>query len=87
MNNENVINIDPSWKGVVRWGGLSLIGAVVVVVLFIVLVFSLRLTIPPSPGGSSQRPYCTNRSFPHDYIWGILTFARCTGALFRPEKC
>jgi len=39
-------NIDPSWKGVIKWGGVSLFTAGLIAVIFIILVFITQQTIP-----------------------------------------
>jgi hypothetical protein len=38
--------IDPSWRGVVRWGGLSLLVSGAIAVLFFVLVLATQQTLP-----------------------------------------
>lgn len=40
------LQIDPAWRGVVRWGGLSLFSAGAVLVVFVALVFALGQTLP-----------------------------------------
>ena len=46
MNNENKVNIDPSWKGVIKFGGFSLFGAAVILVVFVASVFATKQTLP-----------------------------------------
>ena len=46
MTKENVSNIDPSWRGVVKWGGLSLFFSGFIAVLFFVLVIATQQTLP-----------------------------------------
>jgi hypothetical protein len=43
---EKKINLDSSWSGVVKWGGLSLFTAGLILVLFILLVFITQQTLP-----------------------------------------
>lgn len=47
MAKEKEFNIDPSWKGVIKWGGFSLFTAGFVLVLFILSVFILQQDLPP----------------------------------------
>jgi hypothetical protein len=47
MTKEKGFGIDPSWKGVVKWGGLSLFAAGAVPVIFILAVFISQQSIPP----------------------------------------
>ncbi|MFC1987091.1 hypothetical protein ACFLVH_00865 [Chloroflexota bacterium] len=39
-------NIDPSWKGVIKWGGLSLFTAAFILVIFVLWVFITQQTLP-----------------------------------------
>jgi len=46
MTKGKEFNIDPSWKGVIKWGGLSLFAAGLIAVIFILSVFITKQTIP-----------------------------------------
>jgi len=46
MTKEKEFKIDPSWKGVIKWGGFSLFAAGFVLVLFILSVFILQPDLP-----------------------------------------
>jgi len=46
MTEEKEFNIDPSWKGVIKWGGFSLFVAGLIAVIFILSVFITQQTIP-----------------------------------------
>jgi hypothetical protein len=46
MTEEKAFNIDPSWKGVIKWGGLSLLVAGIVLVLFVLSVLVMQQTLP-----------------------------------------
>jgi hypothetical protein len=46
MTEEKKIDIDPSWKGVIMWGGRSLFAAGFILVLFILSVFIMQQTLP-----------------------------------------
>ena len=37
MNNEKRVNIDPSWKGVIKWGGFSLFASGAIALIFFIL--------------------------------------------------
>jgi len=43
---KNTPSIDPSWKGVIKWGGLSLLVSGAIAVLFFVLVIATQQTLP-----------------------------------------
>jgi hypothetical protein len=46
MTKEKEFNIDPSWKGVIKWGGLSLLAAAFILVIFVLSVFIMQKTLP-----------------------------------------
>ena len=46
LKKDKSIYIDPSWRGVVKWGGLSLLVSGAIAVLFFVLVFATQQTLP-----------------------------------------
>ncbi|MFC2024799.1 hypothetical protein ACFLTG_00065 [Chloroflexota bacterium] len=46
MAREKGFKIDPSWKGVIKWGGLSLLAAAFILVIFVFLVFITQQTLP-----------------------------------------
>jgi len=46
MTKEKEYNIDPSWKGVIKWGGLSLFAAAFILVIFVLSVFIMQQTLP-----------------------------------------
>ncbi len=46
MTKEKGFNIDPSWKGVIKWGGLSLFSAGLILVIFVLSVFITQQTLP-----------------------------------------
>ena len=46
MTKEKEFNIDPSWKGVIKWGGLSLFAAAFILVIFVLSVFITQQTLP-----------------------------------------
>lgn len=46
MANENSLGKEQSWKGVIRWGGLSLFAAAAILVIFVLMVFISKQTLP-----------------------------------------
>jgi len=46
MTKEKGFNIDPSWKGVIKWGGLSLFAAGFLLVIFFLSAFIMQRTLP-----------------------------------------
>ena len=56
MTKEKEFNIDPSWKGVIKWGGLSLFAAGLIAVIFILSVFITQQTIPVPAGEMLEDP-------------------------------
>jgi hypothetical protein len=46
LTKDEGFRIDPAWKGVVKWGGLSLFAAGIILVLFIVSVFGAQQELP-----------------------------------------
>jgi hypothetical protein len=49
-------NIEPSWRGVVRWGGLCLLGSGVIALLFFVLVVATQQTLPVPAAEALEDP-------------------------------
>ncbi|NPE30131.1 DUF4386 family protein [Methanococcoides sp. SA1] len=56
MTEEKGFNIDPSWKGAIKWGGLSLFAAGAVPVIFILSVFISQQTVPVPAGEILEDP-------------------------------
>ncbi|MCK4790967.1 MAG: hypothetical protein KAV87_44950 [Desulfobacteraceae bacterium] len=46
MTEEKAFNVDPSWKGVIKWGGLSLFVAGFMIVPFVLWVLISQQTLP-----------------------------------------
>lgn len=46
MTKEKEFNIDPSWKGVIKWGGFSLFVAAFILVIFILWVLISQQSLP-----------------------------------------
>jgi hypothetical protein len=56
MTEERGSAIDPSWKGVIRWGGLSLLAAGGLLVVFVLSVLILQQTLPLPPKEVLENP-------------------------------
>ncbi|MFC2072256.1 hypothetical protein ACFLUU_06050 [Chloroflexota bacterium] len=56
MTKESEFNIDPSSKGVIKWGGLSLFAAAFILVIFVLLVFITKQTLPVPAGEILEDP-------------------------------
>ena len=46
MTEDNRLRVDPSWQGVIKWGGLSLFAAGAVLFIFVISVGITQQTIP-----------------------------------------
>ena len=46
MTKEEKFNTDPSWMGVIKWGGLSLFVSAAIALLFFILVVATKQTLP-----------------------------------------
>jgi hypothetical protein len=49
MMEEKRFKVDPSWRGVIKWGGLSLFASGAVLVIFVLSVFISQQTLPLPP--------------------------------------
>ena len=63
MSEEKELNIDQSWNGVIKWGGLSLFAAGVCLVLFVLSVFILQQTLPLPPKEVLEAPVAPTALF------------------------
>lgn len=57
LNARRSLGIDPSWDGVVRWGGLALLLGGVIAVLFFVLVIVTQQTLPIRAVEALEAPF------------------------------
>ena len=46
MTEEKGFNVGPSWKGVIKWGGLCLFAGAIILVIFVLVVFITQQTLP-----------------------------------------
>ena len=63
MTKEREFDIDPSWKGVIKWGGFCLFVSAVVLVIFILSVFILQQTLPVPPKEVLEDPLAPTALF------------------------
>ena len=56
MTKEKEFKIDPSWKGVIKWGGLSLFVGGLIAFIFVLLVFIIQQTIPVPAEEALENP-------------------------------
>ncbi len=57
------IVIDPSWKGLIKWGGFSLFLAGVIVIIFIICVGFFKVTLPLDPVTTLEDPSISTTLF------------------------
>jgi len=57
MTEEKEFNTDPSWKGVIRVGGVSLFAAGAIALIFFVSVIATKQTLPPPPKETLEAPF------------------------------
>jgi len=65
-------HIDPSWRGVVRWGGLCLLVGGVIALLFFVLVVATQQTLPVPAVEALEDPSRPNALFTLAVIGEVL---------------
>jgi len=64
--------VDPSWRGVVRWGGLCLLVSGVIALLFFVLVVATQQTLPVPAAEALEDPSRPNALFTLAVIGEVL---------------
>ena len=69
---KNTPSIDPSWKGVIKWGGLSLLVSGAIAVLFFVLVFATQQTLPVPAEEALEAPLGPSALFTLAVIGEVL---------------
>lgn len=66
------IGIDPSWRGVVRWGGLALLVSGAIAVVFFVLVVATQQTLPVPAKEALEDPLAPSALFTFVVIGEVL---------------
>ena len=72
MVKEEKYNIDSSWRGVVKWGGLSLFFGGLIALLFFILVIGTQLTLPILAEETLENPLMPSLLFTLTVIGELL---------------
>jgi hypothetical protein len=56
MTKNKGFNVDPSWKGVIKWGGILLIAAAAIALIFFILVSATQQTLPVPAEEALENP-------------------------------
>jgi hypothetical protein len=72
LNEDKSVYIEPSWRGVVRWGGLSLLVSGAIAVLFFVLVVATQQTLPVPAEEALAHPWRPTALFTLTAIGEVL---------------
>jgi hypothetical protein len=68
----NISSIDPSWKGVIKWGGLCLLVSGAIAVVFFVLVVVTQQTLPIPAEEALEDPLAPSALFAFVVIGEVL---------------
>ena len=74
MTIEKRFNIDPSWQGMIKWGGLSLFLAGVIVIVFIISVVIFQVTLPLDVEEVLEDPFVPTSLFVITLVGEFLLF-------------
>ena len=72
MTKEKGFDIDPSWKGVIKVGGVSLFAAGAIALIFFVSVIATKQTLPPPPKETLENPFGPSALFTLAIIGEVL---------------
>jgi hypothetical protein len=72
MTVERRFSVDPSWRGVVKWGGLSLLVSGAIAVIFFVLVVATQQTLPIPAKEALENPLAPAALFAFVVIGEVL---------------
>lgn len=86
MTKEKESNMDPSWKGVIKWGGLSLFAGAVWVVIFVPAVFITGQTMPVPAKEALESPMRPTMLFLGCIIGELLLMPGVLGLYFALKK-
>lgn len=86
MTKEKGFDKDPSWKGVIKWGGLSLFVSGLVPIIFVLSIFITQQTMPVPAKEALENPALQTNLFLLAAI-GVAATARGAGTLFLFEGC
>jgi hypothetical protein len=74
MTTEKGFDIDPSWQGMIKWGGLSLFLAGVIVIVFIISVGVFQVTLPLDVKAVLEDPFVPTSLFTMTLVGEFLLF-------------
>ncbi len=74
MTVEKRVTIDPSWQGVIKWGGLSLFIAGVIVIVFVISVGVFQVTLPLDVEEVLDDPFVPTSLFIMTLVGELLLF-------------
>jgi hypothetical protein len=74
MTIEKSSNVDPSWKGVIKWGGLALLLAGVIIIVFVISVGVFQVTLPLNAEEILEYPFVPTSLFVMTLVGELLLF-------------
>jgi len=74
MTVEKSFTVDPSWKGIIKWGGLSLFLAGVIVIVFVISVGVFQVTLPLDAEEILEDPFVPTSLFAITLVGEFLLF-------------
>ncbi len=66
------IDLDPSWSGVVKWGGLCLFAAAAIALIYFILVIATKQTLPVPAKEALEVPFVPSALFTLTIIGEVL---------------
>ena len=82
MTKEKGFSVDPSWKGVIKWGGFSLFAAAFILVVFVLSVFITQQTLPLPAKEALENPVPTATLFLIAALGELLLMPAVLGLYF-----
>ena len=82
MTEEKRFEVDPSWRGVIKWGGLSLFAAATIAVIYFLSILILQQTIPVPPEEVLEDPLAPTLLFLLAAIGELLLLPAGLGLYF-----
>jgi hypothetical protein len=74
MTTEERFEVDPSWTGIIKWGGLSLFIAGVIVIVFVISVGVFQVTLPLDVEKVLEDPFVPTSLFIMTLVGEFLLF-------------
>ena len=74
MTTEERFDVDPSWQGVIKWGGLSLFIAGIIVIVFVISVGVFQVTLPLDVKEVLEDPFVPTSLFVMTLVGEFLLF-------------